>query len=166
MSDPFGRQDRDLLGDTLCALAKTARDMLRGRTKEEVVHELAKVHHKITDLLATGNIRSCDQGNQWYILANAVQSRDWELVTLYAMHGLDLNVTGLHGFTVSHFVAGCGDNEAVSALAGLGVRFDVRDASRKTPTDWARENGHMETVDLIKKFSRVRLPPVSPLRGR
>jgi cytohesin len=78
-----------------------------------------------------------------------------EAVKQHLANRTDVNAKDLTGFAPLVFAASCGHKEIVELLIDKGADVNVKN-SGKTPLDWAIEQSHTETAELLRKHGGKR----------
>jgi len=77
-----------------------------------------------------------------------------ETVKLLLSHGAETNITdNVESFTALMFAGAEGNQEVISLLLEHGADPDLKDKDGDTAESFARQNGHNNAADLLKKAS-------------
>ena len=78
-----------------------------------------------------------------------------EIAALLIAEGADVNTKDRWGKTPLHFAASKGQKEVATLLiaesADVNAKTTIQNGYGATPIEWAIEEGHTETVDLLRK---------------
>ena len=116
-----------------------------------------KGHKEIVELLiASGADVNAKDGTEWPALHHAAGQGHKGIAELLIVEGADLNAKDKWECTPLHNAASEGQKVIVELLIAKGADVNVKSNVRgvntnKTPLDWAIEENHTETTDLLRK---------------
>lgn len=90
-------------------------------------------------------------GMQVMPLHSAVAAQNLEIARALIDHGADVNAVQNDDFTPLMAAAQNGQMEMIELLLAKGARPDAKRANGQSATDFARESGHGEAVELLKQ---------------
>ena len=85
-------------------------------------------------------------------LINAAYSGDIEAIQRYLIKGVDINLGDYDGRTALHLASAEGHENCVKYLLSQGAKVDVTDRWGSMPSVDAKNSGHPEIVDILKKW--------------
>lgn len=112
----------------------------------------------ISELISKGARLNTQDYSGWCALYQAISGRHYNAVKYILEKGANVNIK-LHGsleqynpgFTSLHFAVESGDLDICNLLIQYGAKVNETADNKKTPIDLARENNHMEIIQLLIK---------------